>query len=46
MKGCEMLKKKGHRKEYSAPKLVVYGDMVKFTAGGTGAVNEASGMKP
>jgi hypothetical protein len=30
-------------KAYSAPKLVVYGDMVKFTASGTGAQTEGTG---
>jgi len=30
-------------KAYSAPKLVVYGEMVKFTASGTGADTEQGG---
>jgi hypothetical protein len=34
------------RKAYSAPKLIVYGDMIKFTAGGTGTSNEGSGTDP
>lgn len=34
------------RKSYSPPKLIVYGDMLKFTAGGTGTSNEGSGTDP
>ena len=33
---------KGQRSEqYSAPKLIKYGDMAKFTKGGSGSVAEA-----
>jgi len=34
----------GRSKAYSAPKLVVYGDMVKFTASGTGTQSENPGQ--
>ena len=34
------------KKAYSAPKLTVYGDMIKFTASGTGTVNENSNKFP
>ena len=34
---------KGQRGEqYSAPKLIKYGDMAKFTKGGTGSVSEGA----
>lgn len=30
----------GQKRQYSAPKLVIYGDMAKFTAGGMGSMME------
>lgn len=31
----------GAKRRYSAPKLVVYGDMAKLTKGGTGSIVES-----
>ncbi len=41
-----MTKSTVRKTAYSAPKLIVYGDMIKFTASGTGTVNEPSDKKP
>lgn len=40
----EINEQKLERKVYATPQLTVYGAIEQLTTGGTGSVNEASGM--
>jgi len=37
-------KNSSQKGRYSAPKLIIYGDMAQLTAGGTGSITEAVAM--